>query len=68
VENGRIVTTLEMPGRNEPQSIVLRLRHPKSTPIKSVIVNGEPWSDFDATKEVIRLHDLHGTVKVETIY
>jgi hypothetical protein len=32
------------------------------------MVNGEPWSDFDATREIIRLHDLQGTIKVEAVY
>ena len=42
--------------------------HPKSLPMKSVSVNGNAWTDFDPVKEVISLHDLKGTVKVESTY
>ena len=41
---------------------------PQAAPIKSVTVNGKPWKDFDAAREVIRLHGLQGTVKVEAVY
>jgi hypothetical protein len=43
-------------------------RHPKALPIKSVTVNGNAWTDFDASKEAIRLHDVSGSVKVEASY
>ena len=32
------------------------------------MVNGQPWKDFDAAAETIRLHDLQGTLKVEAAY
>jgi hypothetical protein len=67
-ENGTIAATIEMPSRNPPKSVLLRLRHPKAVPIKSVTVNGGPWMDFDPAKETISLHDLKGTVKVESRY
>ena len=51
-----------------PHAVLLRLRHPQAVPIKGVAVNGRPWTDFDAAKEVIRLHDLQGTVQVEASY
>ncbi len=41
---------------------------PRQALIKSVTVNGRPWTDFDAAKELIRLHDLQGTVQVEAAY
>ena len=40
----------------------------KTLPMKSVTVNGTAWTDFDPAKEVISLHDLKGTVKVESRY
>ena len=67
-EHGKIVATVEMPSRNPPKSVLLRLRHPKGLPIKSVAVNGEPWNDFDPENEVIRLHDVKGVVKLEATY
>jgi len=48
--------------------VLLRLRHPQSAPLKRVKLNGQPWNDFDPAKEVIRLHDLQGTLKVEAEY
>ena len=67
-DNGKIAATVEMPSRNPPKSVLLRLRHPKALPMKSVTVNGDAWKDFDPAKEVIRLHDLKGTVKVKAAY
>ena len=66
--NGKIAATVEMPSRNTPKSVLLRLRHPEALPIKSVTVNGSPWTDFDPAKEVVSLHDVKGTVKVECNY
>jgi hypothetical protein len=68
VDHGRINATVEMPARNPPEQVLLRIRHPKTSPLKSVTVNGKSWSDFDTTNETIRLHDLQGTVKVEANY
>ena len=68
VDNGKITATVEMPSRNPPKTVLLRFRHPKAAPIKSVTVNGKPWSDFDPAKEIIRLHDVRGSVKVEAVY
>ena len=42
VDHGKITATVEMPSRNPPKSVLLRLRHPKALPIKSVTVNGKP--------------------------
>ncbi len=39
-DNGKITATVEMPLRNPPKSVLLRLRHPKALPIKSVMLNG----------------------------
>ena len=51
VDHGKITATVEMPSRNPPKSVLLRFRHPKASPIKSVTVNGKPWTDFDPVKE-----------------
>ena len=68
VDNGKITATVEIPSRNPPKSVVVRFRHPKAAPIKSVMVNGQPWSDFDPAKEIVRLRNVRGSVKVETVY
>ncbi len=67
-DHKKIAATVEIPSRNPPKSVLLRFRHPKAMPMKSVTVNGSPWSDFDPVKEVISLHDVQGTVKLESNY
>ena len=57
VDHGKITATVEIPSRNPPKSVVVRFRHPKAAPIKSAMVNGKPWSDFDPAKEIVRLRD-----------
>lgn len=68
VDNGKIAATVELPTRTAPKNVTVRFRHPKAMPIKSVMVNGKSWSDFDPAKETIRLHDLQGTAKIEAMY
>jgi len=68
VENGTISATVEMPSRNPPKSVLLRLRHPEGLPIKSATVNGKAWKDFDPDKEAIVLRGLTGTVTVTARY
>lgn len=68
VDQDKIAATVEMPMRNPPKSVVLRFRHPQTSPLKSVTVNGQPWTDFDAAKESIILHNVSGTIKVDASY
>jgi hypothetical protein len=68
VDNGKISATIEMPTRKAPKELVLRFRHPKSTPIKAVTVNGKPWTEFNKDKETITLKGLTGTVAVTAQY
>ena len=68
VDNGKITATIEMPSRNPPKSVVVRFRHPKAAPIKSVMVNGQPWTGFNKDKEVIELRGLTGKVAVAASY
>jgi hypothetical protein len=64
----KIAATVVMPARTPPKSVLLRLRHPKSSLLKRVTVNGRSWKDFDPAKEVVSLRNLKGTVKVECNY
>jgi hypothetical protein len=50
-----IDVTLTPPDRNPPRRIILRLRHPESRPLKSVVVNGALHSNFDPQMEWIVL-------------
>jgi hypothetical protein len=68
VDHGTISATVKMPSRNTAKEVWLRLRHPKSTPMKSVSVNGKPWNDFDPAKEIVRLHDLKNRVNLKVNY
>ena len=68
VDNGKIFATIEMPSRKPPHTVHLRLRHPKTVPIKGATVNGKPWTDFNPVKEIVCLHDVRGSVKVEAVY
>jgi hypothetical protein len=55
VANGHITVDVIPPDRVTPASITLRLRHPNASVLKSVTVNGKPWTDFDARQEWILL-------------
>ncbi len=68
MDQGRITARVEIPSRNPPQAVLLRLRHPRATPIKSVTLNGKEWRGFDSAREIIRLEGLRGTVEVTARY
>ena len=67
-QRNTISATVDLPARRTPQSLVLRLRHPKAAPLRRVEVNGEVWTNFDKDKEVIRLDGLKGQVRVQAVY
>jgi hypothetical protein len=62
VDRARITASIQMPSRQTPKEVLLRLRHPKAAPIKSVTVNGKEWKDFDPDREIVRLHGQSGDV------
>ena len=68
VDHDAISATVDIPARKPPEAVRLRFRHPGSAPIKSVTVNGTPWTDFDKDKETITLKGLTGTVAVRAKY
>lgn len=68
VDHGQITATVKLPARHSVKEVWLRLRHPKSAPIKSVTVNGKNWKDFDPAKEVVKLHGQKDNVTVEIKY
>jgi len=67
-DHGKIVATIEMPSRKAPQEVLLRLRHPKAAPMRSVTVNGKDSKEFDAARELVRLTGATGRVTVEVSY
>ncbi|MEO8427150.1 MAG: hypothetical protein ABI651_08570 [Verrucomicrobiota bacterium] len=52
---GKVTAVLEIDGAFRPETLLLRLRHPDSKPIKSVKIEGMNWPDFDAAKEWVRI-------------
>ena len=67
-DNGRIVATIVIPSRNPPESVRLRLRHPRAVPMESVTMDGKPWQGFNKDKEVVELAGLRGRVVVSVSY
>jgi hypothetical protein len=65
INNDRICAMIDMPIRNVPGKVLIRIANPKSLPIKSVSVNNQPWNDFNSEMEYVSLHDLSGKVNVE---
>jgi hypothetical protein len=65
---GTISATIEVPGRTQPKSILLRLRHPTAAPLKNVTVNGRRWTRFNRDKECIELVGFSGKVAVKASY
>jgi len=57
-----ITATLSAPNRNPPRSIRLRFRPPQERSIRSVTVNGAPWTEWDE-----RWVYLPGTIGEATI-
>lgn len=69
VIQNRITAFVDPPGRNSPDTIYVRLRHPELKPLKSVTVNGKPYADFDAAREWIILPgNLRGSQKIVAQY
>ena len=65
---GMITATVDIPSRTAPKALLLRLRHPKSAPIKSVTVDGKPWDAVDREQETVNLTGLAGSVLVAVRY
>ncbi|MDQ1317470.1 MAG: hypothetical protein QG588_1122 [Candidatus Poribacteria bacterium] len=68
VKNGKIKMVLDPPTRNAPEKINVRFRHPKEKDIKKVLVNGKEWSDFDPSRELIRLGKVLDKIEIVAYY
>lgn len=51
----QITASLKISNRNLPKELLVRFRHPNSAKIRSVVVNGKSWKNFDPDKEYIRI-------------
>jgi hypothetical protein len=65
---GLISVHLDLPTRNPPDRIRLRLRHPQGRPLSAVWVNGLPHQDFDPAREWIFLQPQPAQVEVHAYY
>jgi hypothetical protein len=63
-----IRATIHPPARRTPSGIVLRLRTPEGSPIRSVRVNGRPHSDFDKTAGLVRLTPAGAVLRLEVFF
>jgi hypothetical protein len=53
--SGRIEANVELGDSSRPAALLMRFRHPSRELIQKVNVNGQKWTDFDATKEWVRI-------------
>ena len=68
VSEGKIAAAVAMPTRKQPETVMLRFRHPQAKPIKSVTLNGQDWRKFHADKEVVLITGVQGKVSVVATY
>jgi hypothetical protein len=67
--SGTLVVRIEMPKRDVPKRLIVRLRHPEAKPIQSVTVNGRDWTGFDTRREwVVVEKPLEGRYDIEARY
>jgi hypothetical protein len=52
---GEIAVTIDMPSRQCPEALRIRLRHPQGRLMQSAMVNGKDWTNFDPTNEWIQI-------------
>ena len=53
--SGSITAEIDMPDREAPGVLFVRLRHPEAKPIRSATINGKLWTDFDVQEEWVRI-------------
>ena len=64
----RVTATVGVPARETARTLKLKLRTPGQLAMQSVVVNGKPWTRFDAAAETIDLTGAKGTVNIEVQY
>jgi hypothetical protein len=65
---GVVRATIHPPVSKLPGGIVLRLRSPEGSPIRSVRVNGKPHSDFDKSAGLVRLKTIGAVLRLEVFF
>jgi hypothetical protein len=54
-KSNTIRATVTMPDGSRPRTLLVRFRQPEDKPIRSVMVNGNAWHDFDISQEWVRI-------------
>jgi hypothetical protein len=60
VKNDYIEAEIIPPSRKKPDTIVIRIRHPQEKKIKTILVNGHKYGDFDREINIVRLKKFDG--------
>jgi hypothetical protein len=68
IAQGCIRATILPPARETPSRIVLRLRHPDGSQIRSVQLNGKPHRDFDKANGIVRLKPAGQHLELQVFY
>jgi hypothetical protein len=68
VRSGYIEAEIDLPERQSPKEVVIRLRHPEAKPMRAVTVNGKSHEGFDNTKEIVRLKPAGSKVMLRVEY
>jgi hypothetical protein len=55
VTSGKITASVDLANQPAPEVLLIRFRDPQAKPMRSVTVNGQNWTDFDAAKEWVRI-------------
>jgi hypothetical protein len=62
---GAVRATVEVPSRRAPRALTLRLRLPRGARIRSVALDGRPFSRFNQRTGTIDLSGLRGTLTLD---
>jgi len=65
LQEGRITARIDVPQRNRPNRILLKLRLPDGARIKAVRVDGVPSENFDSQAETIEISQKSATVVLD---
>ena len=69
IAKGKILGTVSLPAGPANPTVNLRVRVPGGKKMKSVLVNGKPWKDFDPALDIVILKpSVTGQVSVELTY
>lgn len=65
---GELIAEISLPSRNPAHSAHVSLRHPEGRKIRSVKMNGQNWSTFDAAKDTVTVPGAAGRVRIVAEY